>query len=57
MLDAYIIDELRRREERRQEREQLELPRPSGSPPPSGPPATSRGGEAQAPRRVIIIEP
>jgi hypothetical protein len=55
MLDAYIIDQLRRREEERRrinERPALELPLP---PPP--PPRHRDEAEAESePKRVVIID-
>ena len=55
MLDAYIIDQIRRREEERRrinERPALELPLP---PPP--PPRYREEAEAEPePRRVVIID-
>ena len=55
MLDAYIIDQIRRREEKRRrinERPALELPLPE-------PPPPHRPDEAEAesePKRVVIID-
>ena len=55
MLDAYIIDQIRRREEERRrinERPALELPLPE-------PPPPRRQDEAEAesePKRVVIID-
>jgi hypothetical protein len=55
MLDAYIIDQIRRREEERRrinERPALELPLPE-------PPPPRRPDEAEAesePKRVVIID-
>ena len=55
MLDAYIIDQIRRREEERRrinERPALELPLPE-------PPPLRRIDEAEAesePKRVVIID-
>ena len=53
MLDAYIIEELRKREEarRQQERPSLELPLPEPRP------TEARREIPREPRRVIIIDP
>jgi hypothetical protein len=53
MLDAYVIEEIRRRERRpgRDERPAAELPVPPPPPPPDQP----GGGEPEKPGRGVVI--
>ena len=57
MLDAYIIDQIRKREEERRrihERPALELPLPPSEPRFDRSPADAE--ESREPKRVIVIE-
>ena len=53
MLDAYIIDQIRRRHERRREEERPSIRIPLG-PPPGWEPEVEAEDE---PKRVVIIDP
>jgi hypothetical protein len=59
MLEPWIIDEIRRREEerrRRGDRPQLELPVPEPTWPPDGDPEEEDGGRGdKAPERGVVI--
>jgi hypothetical protein len=55
MLDAYVIEEIKRREqeERRDDRPVVELPLPSG---PATPPNDGSGDDGSTDRGVVIID-
>ena len=55
MLDAYVIEEIKRRERERSrdDRPVIELPLP---PPPETPPAGGQDGERKDDRGVVIID-
>jgi hypothetical protein len=55
MLDAFVIEEIKRRERHREDRPVIELPLPV-PPPPSGEGSRDDGGGNSRDRGVVIID-